>query len=199
MDGEKQPDDLDWQSARGTALTLAIDQDDLATIRKWASEPGGFGSDETRRRVWYVFPYRLGELEERRADVKRTNRPYLLHVQAKRSIPPLPDSSSTTPLPEDSHPTDFISHPPKSSSSSPRHEPHPDESQVSKDTNRAFVNYPSNLSRSEKDRLKGELNELIVAVLRRRAGLSYFQVSWVVYGIRKVKGTRWKVRFRSDR
>ncbi len=53
---------------------------------------------------------------------------------------------------------------------------HPDENQVGLDTRRAFVYYPSDISAVERERIQGDLNKLIVATLRRRRGLSYFQV-----------------------
>jgi len=59
----------------------------------------------------------------------------------------------------------------------PNEKPHKEERQVGLDTNRSFVHYPENISRSEKLRLQGELNELIMTVLRKHKGLSYFQVS----------------------
>lgn len=57
-------------------------------------------------------------------------------------------------------------------------EPHPDERQVGLDTQRSFVYYPPDLHASEKKRLQDELNEIIVTVLRKRKGLSYFQVTF---------------------
>jgi hypothetical protein len=59
----------------------------------------------------------------------------------------------------------------------PNAKPHKEERQVGLDTNRSFVHYPENISRTEKLRLQGELNELIMTVLRKHEGLSYFQVS----------------------
>ena len=64
----------------------------------------------------------------------------------------------------------------------PNEKPHKEERQVGLDTNRSFVHYPENISRTEKLRLQGELNELIMTVLRKHQGLSYFQVS--VQGLR---------------
>ncbi|KDQ07337.1 hypothetical protein BOTBODRAFT_38868 [Botryobasidium botryosum FD-172 SS1] len=51
---------------------------------------------------------------------------------------------------------------------------HPDERQVGLDTDRSFVVYPIE-SESEKLRRQGELNTLIVDVLRKRPQLQYFQ------------------------
>lgn len=45
-------EDLDWKTGREVALTLAIKQDDLASLRKWSVEPGGFGTNELRQKVW---------------------------------------------------------------------------------------------------------------------------------------------------
>lgn len=66
--------------------------------------------------------------------------------------------------------------------------PHPDEDQVSKDTNRAFTFYPFE-DQEERDKyfpkLQKELDDLIVAVLRRNPQLSYYQgyhdIATVVY------------------
>jgi hypothetical protein len=44
--------DLDWRTSRESALTLAIEQDDLVSLRKWSVEPGGFGTNELRQKVW---------------------------------------------------------------------------------------------------------------------------------------------------
>ncbi len=59
-------------------------------------------------------------------------------------------------------------------------QPHPDEQQVHLDTKRSFVHYPRDLSKGEKERLQGELDEVIVGVFKRYPGLSYFQVSYDV-------------------
>lgn len=66
--------------------------------------------------------------------------------------------------------------------------PHPDEDQVSKDTNRAFTFYPFE-DQEERDKyfpkLQKELDDIIVAVLRRNPQLSYYQgyhdIATVVY------------------
>ncbi|KAF8331478.1 rab-GTPase-TBC domain-containing protein [Cantharellus anzutake] len=52
--------------------------------------------------------------------------------------------------------------------------PHSDERQVKLDTDRSFVTYPV-VSPPEKERLKEELNNIIVSTLRRYPKLSYFQ------------------------
>jgi hypothetical protein len=44
--------DLDWRVSRESALTLAIEQDDIVSLRKWSVEPGGFGTNELRQKVW---------------------------------------------------------------------------------------------------------------------------------------------------
>jgi len=67
----------------------------------------------------------------------------------------------------------------------PNEKPHKEERQVGLDTNRSFVHYPEDISRTEKLRLQGELNELIMTVLRKHQGLSYFQVS--VQGLRLIQ------------
>ena len=47
----KQPA-LDWRIGRAVALHLAVSQNDLQALRKWSTEPGGFGTDQVRQKVW---------------------------------------------------------------------------------------------------------------------------------------------------
>ncbi|KAF5356789.1 hypothetical protein D9756_006763 [Leucocoprinus leucothites] len=62
------------------------------------------------------------------------------------------------------------------SSSSSNSEPHRDENQISLDTSRSFVLYPSTSSSfSERESLQQELHGLIVSLFRKRPKLSYFQ------------------------
>ncbi|OLL26508.1 TBC1 domain family member 20 [Neolecta irregularis DAH-3] len=53
--------------------------------------------------------------------------------------------------------------------------PNEQEEQVDLDVKRSFIYYPNDLSPLELENKKTELNELIVQVLRRHPGLSYFQ------------------------
>jgi hypothetical protein len=49
---EESPLDLDWLQTREIAIQQAIESRDLAGLRAWSKEAGGFGSDAIRRRVW---------------------------------------------------------------------------------------------------------------------------------------------------
>lgn len=44
--------DLDWLRTREIAIQQAIDSADLAGLRAWSKEAGGYGSDAIRRRAW---------------------------------------------------------------------------------------------------------------------------------------------------
>lgn len=46
------PADLDWLQTRDIAIQQAIDSRDLAGLRAWSKEAGGFGFDTIRRRAW---------------------------------------------------------------------------------------------------------------------------------------------------
>jgi hypothetical protein len=49
---DENPAELDWLQTREIAIQQAIDSRDLAGLRAWSKEAGGFGSDAIRRRVW---------------------------------------------------------------------------------------------------------------------------------------------------
>lgn len=49
---EAGPSDLSWVSRREKIVQQAIDEDDLGRLRELAALPGGFGSNEMRKRVW---------------------------------------------------------------------------------------------------------------------------------------------------
>jgi hypothetical protein len=46
------PDELDWKQTRDIAIQQAVDSRDLAGLRAWSKEPGGFGSSAIRRKAW---------------------------------------------------------------------------------------------------------------------------------------------------
>jgi hypothetical protein len=52
------PDELDWLQTRDIAIQQALDSRDLAGLRAWSKEPGGFGSSTIRRKAWSVVQRR---------------------------------------------------------------------------------------------------------------------------------------------
>lgn len=49
---ESSPSDLQWVQRREKVVQQAIDDGDLGKLRELAALPGGFGSNEMRKRVW---------------------------------------------------------------------------------------------------------------------------------------------------
>jgi len=49
---ESSPSDLQWVERREKVVQQAIDDGDLGKLRELAALPGGFGSNEMRKRVW---------------------------------------------------------------------------------------------------------------------------------------------------
>ena len=49
---ESSPSDLEWVERREKVVQQAIDDGDLGKLRELAALPGGFGSNEIRKRVW---------------------------------------------------------------------------------------------------------------------------------------------------
>lgn len=49
---ESSPSDLLWVERREKVVQQAIDDGDLGKLRELAALPGGFGSNEMRKRVW---------------------------------------------------------------------------------------------------------------------------------------------------
>jgi hypothetical protein len=49
---ESGPSDLQWVERREKVVQQAIDDGDLGKLRELAALPGGFGSNEMRKRVW---------------------------------------------------------------------------------------------------------------------------------------------------
>ena len=49
---ESGPSDLQWVERREKVVQQAIDDGDLGKLRDLAALPGGFGSNEMRKRVW---------------------------------------------------------------------------------------------------------------------------------------------------
>ena len=108
-------------------------------------------------------------------------RPVLLRIndKDKGKQPESPSTQGITPLP--------------STTTSPASPPHKDEGQVKLDVNRSFVSFPKSqssgskvqpefeiddsvdISSQEKDKLRLELELVIVTILRRHPSLNYFQ------------------------
>lgn len=51
---ESSPSDLQWVERRERVVQQAIDDGDLGKLRELAALPGGFGSNEMRKKVWWV-------------------------------------------------------------------------------------------------------------------------------------------------
>ena len=51
---ESSPSDLQWVERRERIVQQAIDDGDLGKLRELAALPGGFGSNEMRKKVWWV-------------------------------------------------------------------------------------------------------------------------------------------------
>ncbi|KAJ9102639.1 hypothetical protein QFC19_004748 [Naganishia cerealis] len=197
--------ELDWLQAREIAIQEAIDSGNLAGLRAWSKEVGGFGSSAVRQKAWYVWTQSLSSVTYIDSYAYHF-RPFLLGVKRLNSMPredSLADSngrqeetfqdtvrSSTedsvvdvAALIEEDRADEgevdinvqFDSQDQQQAQNLAEH--HPDERQVHLDTQRSFVYYPPDLHASEKKRLQEELHEVIVTVLRKRKGLSYFQVS----------------------
>ena len=49
---ESSPSDLQWVERREKVVKQAIDDGDIGKLRELAALPGGFGSNEMRKRVW---------------------------------------------------------------------------------------------------------------------------------------------------
>ncbi|TXT08726.1 hypothetical protein VHUM_02854 [Vanrija humicola] len=129
-----------WIEARDKATADAIAVHDDAALARLAAEPGGFGSNASRRAAWAT---------PTPTDSTAPDTP-LVHVTLDRD-------SSPTAQTDDGH------------------APHRDEGQVALDTRRSFVTYPKDLSKADKAAMQADLHALIVAVLQRHPGLSYFQ------------------------
>ncbi|KAI5452337.1 GTPase-activating protein gyp8 [Naganishia albida] len=169
---------LDWLQTREIAIQQAIDSRDLAGLRAWSKEAGGFGSDAIRRRAW---PFLLGVSQRNSSG----SRDVSANVESKEEDTPRSHNRDATGdslvdiaalIEEDSRTTNpaepTTADPP---TEQPGLDTHPDERQVGLDTRRSFVYYPPHLQSVEKARLQEELNEVIVTVLRKRKALSYFQ------------------------
>lgn len=49
---ESGPSDLSWKETRERLVQQALDDGDLGRLRELAALPGGFGSNEMRKKVW---------------------------------------------------------------------------------------------------------------------------------------------------
>lgn len=196
---------LDWLQTREIAIQQAIDSRDLAGLRVWSKEAGGFGSDAIRRRAWYVINEALLSSVPNRSPLRSFllgvsqrnssgSRDVSANVESKEEDTPRSHNRDATGdslvdiaalIEEDSRTTNpaepTTADPP---TEQPGLDTHPDERQVGLDTRRSFVYYPPHLHSVEKARLQEELNEVIVTVLRKRKALSYFQVSCLAELIR---------------
>ncbi|KAG8913630.1 hypothetical protein FRC00_001965 [Tulasnella sp. 408] len=144
-------------------VRFAIAQNDWERLRTLSLQPGGFGV-EGRKEAW----------------------PYLLHATTAAGSPsdrsgfPEPEQDSTGSQENSSSSTQSLELPPNGSTelsaegAGCNEVPHPDERQVGLDTDRSFVMYPTDDGLRKSTR-KMQLHNLIVAILRKRRKLSYFQ------------------------
>ncbi|KAG9027428.1 hypothetical protein FS837_004279, partial [Tulasnella sp. UAMH 9824] len=144
-------------------VRFAIAQNDWERLRSLSLQPGGFGV-EGRKEAW----------------------PYLLHATTATGSPsgrsgsPEPEQDSTILQENSSSSTQSLDLPPDGTTehstegTGPKEVPHPDERQVGLDTDRSFVMYPTDDGLRKSTR-KMQLHNLIVAILRKRRKLSYFQ------------------------
>ncbi|KAG8918652.1 hypothetical protein FRC01_001740 [Tulasnella sp. 417] len=143
-------------------VRFAIARNDWDQLRTLSLQPGGFGV-EGRKEAW----------------------PYLLHATAaagsssNQSGSPEPEEDPTSQ--ENTNSATLSLDLPSNNStedgaeaSDSKEAPHPDERQVGLDTDRSFVLYPTDDGLRKSTR-KLQLHYLIVAILRKRRKLSYFQ------------------------
>ncbi|KAJ9097220.1 hypothetical protein QFC21_004889 [Naganishia friedmannii] len=175
------PVELDWLQAREIAIQQAIDSGDLAGLRAWSKDIGGFGSSAIRRKAW---PFLLGVThlhpvseQDSLVDSKEAEDESVEETDHDQTADSVVDVAAL--IEEDlADKRQADAEVPSKSAAGQDEQPiehHPDERQVGLDTQRSFVYYPPDLHASEKKRLQDALNEIIVTVLRKRKGLSYFQ------------------------
>jgi len=56
---ESSPSDLQWVERRERVVQQAINDGDLGKLRELAALPGGFGSNEMRKKVWWAVQLML--------------------------------------------------------------------------------------------------------------------------------------------
>ncbi|KAG8882245.1 hypothetical protein FRB98_003849 [Tulasnella sp. 332] len=138
-------------------VRFAIAQADWHRFRELSVHPGGFGV-EGRKEAW---PFLLHANEKGLSE-------FVVPKQARtHEAKPV---TTLTPESDASVPKDTEADAPEDGSINP----HPDERQVKLDTDRSFVMYPQG---SDKEKLtrQSQLYKVIVAVLRKRRKLGYFQ------------------------
>ncbi|KIO25377.1 hypothetical protein M407DRAFT_210643 [Tulasnella calospora MUT 4182] len=144
-------------------VRFAIARNDWNQLRTLSLQPGGFGV-EGRKEAW---PYLLHATAAAGSTSDRSGSPELEHDPSTSQENNSSASQSLDVLPD--HSTEHDAEEPGS-----KEVPHPDERQVGLDTDRSFVMYPTDNALKKSTR-KMQLHNLIVAILRKRRKLSYFQ------------------------
>ncbi|CAD6575092.1 MAG: hypothetical protein TREMPRED_001296, partial [Tremellales sp. Tagirdzhanova-0007] len=143
--------DPSWTARRCLLVEVALEQEDLEALRTTSSLPGGFGTDEMRRKAWLVL------------------------LRTKQYYPTTSDPGVARTKAHELNSSDLSSDSGASQVggnvelASPAVAPaqHPDEAQVLLDTKR--------LPSKGKLEMQADLQDLTVGVLRRFPKLSYFQ------------------------
>ncbi|ORY26234.1 rab-GTPase-TBC domain-domain-containing protein [Naematelia encephala] len=150
-------DDLSWLERRELFVQIAIKHEDVESLRKFSALPGGFGSEDMRRKAWRVL---------------LNTRSYFPEDEQPQAGPSTPPRSAT-----EEEETDSSSAKEDDEEEEEGNEPfrHPDEGQVLLDTRRSFVSYPKGLPKESKAAMQADLQDLIVGVLRKYPKLNYFQ------------------------
>ncbi|KAL1406014.1 GTPase-activating protein gyp8 [Vanrija albida] len=166
-----------WVDARDAAVDAAIAAHDDAALQRLSAEPGGFGSNASRRRAWREVLRLDRVVDAHPVDSGAVVAPERTGADTPTASTPTP----STPRDADSAPDTPLVHITLDRDSSPTAQtddglpPHRDEGQVRLDTRRSFVTYPKGLTPGDKTAMQADLQALIVAVLQRHPGLNYFQ------------------------
>ncbi|EIW67119.1 hypothetical protein TREMEDRAFT_34074 [Tremella mesenterica DSM 1558] len=152
VEGEKREE---WMDRREEIVRLALKDGDLETLRKVSSLPGGYGSEEMRRR------------QEKPPLQNDDETKIITHngVEQKSLINENEKFMGGNELEEE----------PSNGQIEKSQEHHRDEYQVSLDTKRSFVTYPVGIPLEDKENMQEDLHDLIVGILRKYPELSYFQ------------------------
>nr|WVH01959.1 ubiquinol-cytochrome C reductase hinge protein [Naematelia aurantialba] len=165
-----------WLERRETLVEMAIDHEDVESLRKLSALPGGFGSNDMRKRAWLVLLHTRHYFPDPtpKADPDEDTDP---GDHSEAGPPPTEPPIDEAPDQEDTNSSDGKEGAKEEEGDGEIAEPfhHPDEGQVLLDTRRSFVSYPRGLPKESKVAMQADLQDLIVGVLRNFPKLSYFQ------------------------
>ncbi|ORX39039.1 hypothetical protein BD324DRAFT_618319 [Kockovaella imperatae] len=140
-----EPAQPQWIGKRDKLVQQALEDNDLAGLRRLSALPGGFGSQDMRQKVWPKLLH-----TEKHFDSRPLSEDEVAGPSRPRSKEPDASERCETPI-------------------------HPDENQVDLDTKRSFVTYPRGIPKESKLTMQAELHDLIIHVIRKYPSLSYFQ------------------------